>query len=148
MLSRPGLTLRSHPIAQKLHHILASPGQELRQLPDGSLLAPLAANHQGDAAEAITTQPTTLAADAITRLQSLLPGVHITPAQISLAHRPVPGDGLPALGPTGIENLTLATLHSGVTLAPLVAELLADHVMDRPTSPLLANFQAMRFFKP
>ena len=60
-------------------------------------------------------------------------------AAIRQAFRPVPGDGLPAVGATGIGNLTLAVMHSGVTLAPLVAELLAGEISGGPASPLLAD---------
>jgi glycine/D-amino acid oxidase-like deaminating enzyme len=61
------------------------------------------------------------------------------------AYRPVPADGLPAVGPVA-PGLWLAVLHSGVTLGPLVAEALADEVLGRPTAPLLAPFRPARFW--
>ena len=52
---------------------------------------------------------------------------------------------VPALGATGIPGLSLAVMHSGVTLAPLVAELLTAEVMEEVTSPLLDDFRPERF---
>ena len=145
MLRRPGMILRTWPVTTRLNHILAGPAQELRQDPDGSLIAPLSAAHQGDATEVVTTLPPALADAALARIRALLPGTAPMLARISLAHRPVPADGLPALGATGIPGLSLAVMHSGVTLAPLVAELLTAEVMEEVTSPLLDDFRPERF---
>lgn len=145
MLPRPGLILRTRPLAARLFHILASPGQELRQDPQGRLIAPLSAAHQGDQAESLPATPGDLARAALGRIAGLLPGQDLQLDEINLAHRPVPGDGLPALGQTSLPGLTLAVLHSGVTLAPLVAELLAAEILGGPPSPLLAEFRPGRF---
>jgi len=122
MLHRPGLILRTNRLAPVLPHILAAPGQELRQDTDGSLLAPTSANHQGDTTTHITETPEVLAERAMKRIRRMLPGQKITCQDISLAYRPVPGDGLPVLGPAGVSGLWLAVMHSGVTLAALAAE--------------------------
>jgi glycine/D-amino acid oxidase-like deaminating enzyme len=148
MLSRPGMVLHTKPIATRLSHILASPEQELRQSPHGHLIAPLAAAHQADVREQIDTPPAELAATTLARLQLLLPGVTLHLASAHSANRPVPGDGLPAAGPTGIDGLTLAVMHSGVTLAPLIAELLAAEITWQAVSPMLADFRPQRFFSP
>ncbi|MFT5066676.1 MAG: glycine/D-amino acid oxidase-like deaminating enzyme [Reinekea sp.] len=50
MVKRPGLMMRTRPIGQTIRHILASPAQELRQQPNGAILAPVSAGHQGDCA--------------------------------------------------------------------------------------------------
>ncbi len=147
MLSRPGAVLKTRPIAQRLNHIVASPTQELRQDAQGRLIAPLSAAHQGDSADQITALPGDLTQAALGRIAALLPGVTPQVEQISLAHRPVPGDGLPAIGPTGIAGLTLAVMHSGVTLAPLVAELLTAEILEGAASPLLTTFRPERFFQ-
>ena len=146
MQTRPGLILRTKPVNARLTHILASPAQELRQDPAGRLIAPLSASHQTDDTDTVTTLPGDLAHSALTRLQTLLPGVAMTVADITLAHRPVPGDGLPAVGATGIPGLSLAVLHSGVTLGPLVGELLSGEVLTGDPAPLLKDFRPTRFF--
>lgn len=146
MLTRPGLTLRTHPVSVRLNHILISPGQELRKDPGGRLIAPLSASHQSDTSEAITDLPADLADLALTRIQAMLPGVAMTIADIACAHRPVPGDGLPAIGPTRVAGLSLAVMHSGVTLAAVVAEGLSDEILTGTPCPLFQPFRPARFF--
>jgi glycine/D-amino acid oxidase-like deaminating enzyme len=62
--------------------------------------------------------------------------------------RPLPADGLPAVGwvraPGG---LYVVVTHSGVTLAPLLAELVTREVHGS-TEPLLAPFRPDRFLAP
>jgi D-hydroxyproline dehydrogenase subunit beta len=57
----------------------------------------------------------------------------------------VPGDGLPVVGQGPLPGLWIAVMHSGATLAPIVAELLADEMTGGPDSPLLAEFRPARF---
>lgn len=126
MLPRPGLILRTAPVGFDLSHILIAPGQEVRQMPDRSLIAPCAGNHQSDPAE---TAPEEARATAATlgRLRALFGG-GIEPAQVLLGHRPVPGDGLPVIGPA-LPGLSVAVMHSGVTLAALAGESLAAGIL-------------------
>lgn len=130
---RPGLLLRSRPVAFRLNHILVTPHQEIRQTPDGSLLAPCAANHQADCAETITDRPAAIAA-TLANLRALF-GPEIFDAETVLGHRPYPGDGLPVLGQAG-RGVSLAVMHSGVTLAPLAAEALTARIMGQDPHPL------------
>jgi glycine/D-amino acid oxidase-like deaminating enzyme len=60
--------------------------------------------------------------------------------------RVLPEDGLPAVGPVpGHDNLYLCATHSGVTLAPLLAELAAGEILHDQDSPLLHTFRPARF---
>lgn len=126
MLTRPGLILRTAPVGFDLFHILIAPDLELRQLPDRRLIAPCAAGHQGDAADRLPDEDEAREA-ALTRLRALLGG-GIEPAQVMLGHRPVPGDGLPVIGPA-LPGLSVAVMHSGVTLAALAGETLAAGIL-------------------
>lgn len=134
MLLRPGLILRTNPVPFRLNHILVTPHQEIRQLPDGSLLTPCAANHQADPSE---TVPYTALETTLAHLTSLFGPV--TPAESRLAYRPVPANGLPVLGQTA-PGLSLAVMHSGVTLAPLAAEALTAELTGQPPHPLWAPY--------
>lgn len=146
MLARPGAILRTRPVGMRLGHILASPVQEVRQDEAGRLIAPLSAAHQGDVSEGFNEPPEELARAALERLAGLLPGVGLEMQDLALANRPVPGDGLPVLGETGIAGLSLAVMHSGVTLGPLVGEMLAREVLEGQKESLLAEFRPGRFF--
>jgi glycine/D-amino acid oxidase-like deaminating enzyme len=132
MVPRPGLILRTNPVAFRLNHILVTPHLEIRQLPDGSLLTPCAANHQSDPTE---TAPDAKAASQATlaHLTTLFGPVSL--ADTRLAHRPVPADGLPVLGQAA-PGLSLAVMHSGVTLAPLAAEALTAELTGQPHHPI------------
>ena len=145
MLHRPGLILRTRPVAARLRHILASPLQEVRQVLAGRLIAPLTASHQADQ-DGPAGSPGDLAAAALERIHALLPGVGMELAEVAAALRPVPGDGLPAVGPTGTPGLWLAVLHSEVTLAGIVAEVLTAQILGGAGSPLLVDFRPGRFF--
>jgi len=144
MLHRPGAIFRSQPLPRLLTHILATPEQEVRQDATGRLIAPAAAAHQSDSAEE-TPDPASLQAATLARLRKLLPGADIRPDRITFALRPVPGDGLPAIGPV-LSGLSMAVMHSGATLAPHVADLLAAEVMGQGPQAALAGFRPARFF--
>jgi glycine/D-amino acid oxidase-like deaminating enzyme len=148
MLRRPGLILKTAPMAPCIRHVLVSPGQELRQDSDGCLLAPTAAQHQKDNAASIDENPVVLADRAAARVSALI-GRTINWQQVTLAQRPVPGDGLPVIGPCGPTGLYVATMHSGATLAPLVAELAAQEMsgqaLGNMKAALLAPYRPQRF---
>ncbi|MFQ5567527.1 MAG: FAD-dependent oxidoreductase, partial [Paracoccaceae bacterium] len=60
--------------------------------------------------------------------------------------RPTPADGHPIIGPVpGRDGVYVAVMHSGVTLAPGVAELVAGEVLEGAEADLLAPFRPDRF---
>lgn len=144
MLKRPGLMIATNPLPPICPVILATPDQEVRQDPDGALVAPASADHQGDHAETLGAFPVVVNA-TLQRLRALFPGREIHFARQAMAMRPVPGDGLPVVGRGPVDGLWLAVMHSGATLAPVVAECLADEITGGPDSPLLTAFRPSRF---
>ena len=144
MLKRPGLMIRTNPQPPICPVVLATPDQEVRQDTDGALVAPASAGHQSDHAETLGAFPVVVNA-TLQRLRALFPGHDIHFAHQAMALRPVPGDGLPVVGQGPIEGLWLAVMHSGATLAPVVAECLAAEIMGSPDIPLLTDFRSGRF---
>jgi glycine/D-amino acid oxidase-like deaminating enzyme len=148
MVPRPGLILQTEQMPPLVSHILASPEQELRQLPDGRFLAPCAAGHQTDETEAITSDIAAVAEAAAARVSALLQR-KVRWSNVRLADRPVPKDGLPVMGACGPEGLYVSTMHSGATLAPIAAEIAAAELLDKPLSQsdaaLMASFRPHRF---
>ena len=60
--------------------------------------------------------------------------------------RQVPIDGFPVVGEIeGYKGAFIAVMHSGVTLAPLVGELLASEMLQATKSSLLNSFRPIRF---
>ncbi|WP_298969762.1 FAD-binding oxidoreductase [uncultured Roseobacter sp.] len=148
MLRRPGLMVRSEPLPPLLNHILVSPEQELRQTPQGHLLAPTSAWHQGDNSDTVPEPLDALANRTMARVQEMI-GRQVAWDQVTLAFRPVPQDGLPVIGACGPAGLYVTVMHSGATLAPLVAELAAAEVMESALSntqlALLSPYRPARF---
>ena len=144
MLKRPGLMLTTNALPPVCPVVLATPDQEVRQDAKGHLHAPASAGHQGDHAESLGSFPVVINA-TLQRLRTLFPGQDIHFFQQAMAMRPVPGDGLPVVGQGPVQGLWIAVMHSGATLAPVVAELLADEITGGPESPMLAGFRPKRF---
>jgi D-hydroxyproline dehydrogenase subunit beta len=144
MLKRPGLMIRTNPLPPICPVVLATPDQEVRQDAGGALVAPAHAGHQSDHAETLGSFPVVVNA-TLQRLRTLFPGQDIHFAHQAMAMRPVPGDGLPVVGQGPVKGLWLAVMHSGATLAPVVAECLVAEITGGPESPLLTNFRPARF---
>lgn len=144
MLKRPGVLMRSQPLPPMLDQILVIPDLELRQDSTGRLLFPTSPNHQADSADGIADL-SALIHDAEARLHNLLPGLRPKWDQAFVANRPVPGDGLPAVGAIGPKGLTVAVMHSGATLAPIIAEYLAEEMLGDTRAPMLAPYRPDRF---
>jgi glycine oxidase len=79
----------------------------------------------------------------------LVPGVsELEIEELSVGLRPGTPDNLPAIGPGALEGLTWAAGHyrNGILLAPLTAELVAEHLVGgQPVDPLLASCAPARF---
>ena len=70
----------------------------------------------------------------------------IDECDIAIGIRPVPQDGKSIAGPVpGAEGLFLIATHSGITLAPVLGELMAEAVADGVTPELLQPFSLKRF---
>lgn len=144
MLKRPGLMIATNALPPICPVILATPDQEVRQDEKGHLIAPASAGHQGDHAETLGAFPVVVNA-TLQRLRALFPGQDITFAHQAMAMRPVPGDGLPVAGKGPLDGLWIAVMHSGATLAPVVAECLAAEMTGGPESALLTDYRPARF---
>jgi D-hydroxyproline dehydrogenase subunit beta len=144
MLKRPGLMVTTNPLRPICPVVLATPDQEVRQDAEGHLHAPASAGHQADHAETLGSFPVVVNA-TLQRLRALFPGQDIHFARQAMALRPVPADGLPVVGPGPLEGLWIAVMHSGATLAPVVAERLSEEITGGPQSPFLAEFGPKRF---
>ena len=144
MLHRPGAIFRSQPLPPLLRHILATEAVEVRQDGRGQLLAPATAAHQADSATQLPPPDRMLAA-TLAHLRRLFPQADIRPDRLLMAERPVPGDSLPAIGPV-LPGLWLSVMHSGATLAPEAANLLAAELTGQGDQPALAPFRPARFW--
>ncbi|KXJ85867.1 glycine/D-amino acid oxidase, deaminating [Microdochium bolleyi] len=73
------------------------------------------------------------------------PGAELEYDYYTIGVRPDPEDGLPILGATGLRGLSCAVMHSGVTNAALVGDLLTKHILTGATDPYLVTYGLSRF---
>ena len=148
MLHRPGVIFRTQAVPATLSHVCVSPDGEFRQLANGQILMPTAVSHQSDTSDALAARPDVLADEACRRLQAILPSVPLRWQDVALAARPMPQDGLPVIGACGPDGLFAAVMHSGITLAPVVAEILSAEIagqISNAQAAMVAPYRADRF---
>ena len=88
-----------------------------------------------------------LASDVLSRVSRKLDlSTNLIQTNIKIGVRPVPIDGFPVVGSIeGYQGVFVAVMHSGVTLAPLIGQLLAAEMLTTSKSPLLESFRPSRF---
>ncbi len=151
---RSGLLVHSKPVSQRLlNSIVLSQGLHMRQTTEGRIVTG-ADFGGGRLADGATPDEICKASEDLLAEASclFLPAAFPPPTEklefefYTVGERPQPRDGLPILGAVpGRPGLTLAVMHSGVTLAAIVGELLADQAATGATDPALAAFSLSRF---
>jgi glycine/D-amino acid oxidase-like deaminating enzyme len=75
-----------------------------------------------------------------------LPEVNVE--EVIIGWRPLPLDGHPVIGPSPVDpNAYVAVMHSGVSLAAIVGELVAEELLTGERAPVLESFRADREFE-
>ncbi len=143
MQNKKGVILQTQPVPHLINHIIMTNDVHFKQNLDGSLTAGEIFN--GDLDEG--NVPLDLAADVMSRLQKKFYGIpKLNLIDVKIGSRPVPIDGFPVVGNIPEhEGVFVAVMHSGVTLAPLVGQLLASEMLQISESTLLATFRPNRF---
>ena len=138
----PGLLIYSTPLPERaVFHTLLTDGLHIQQRPDMRLVA--GADFGGGA---INDDPETGAKELFSRMKRAFPTLDLSYYGYTLGKRPTPSDGMPIIGrPKGRENLYITVMHSGATLAPIVAELAAQEIMTGDRDALLTPFNVDRF---
>lgn len=142
-----------------LNRIIVAPGIHMHQRNDGRVVLGEQEGAPHTAAHAIRLQnrpnafPTeALAEQHATRLLSIagqfLPEIANVPVEhVYIGWRPLPLDGHPVLGASPINpNVYLAIMHSGVSLAPIVGQLVAHELTDGVAIDQLKNYRPDRTF--
>jgi glycine/D-amino acid oxidase-like deaminating enzyme len=138
-----GLVVQTTPTRTSLRAVLHADGLSARPDRDGGLAVHSAAvDARVPATGAV---PEALAAEVLSALRR---HVHHTAAvrvaQARVCFRSLPADGLPVIGPARDGLYVLAT-HSGVSLAPALAQLAANELIDGGDEAVLAPFRPHRF---
>jgi glycine/D-amino acid oxidase-like deaminating enzyme len=142
----PGLIVHTSPVAPVLRHLILSPGIHFRQERDGRIVAGEIFSGNGPNAHRLTEDPRGVADEIMVALRKRLPDIAFAGSRVMLGKRPVPQDGRPILGKVPEwDGLTVAVMHSGVTLAPLVADCLSREILSGASDPLIAPYGLARF---
>tara|TARA_B100001057_G_C22322200_1_gene746165 strand:- start:136 stop:450 length:315 start_codon:yes stop_codon:yes gene_type:complete len=70
----------------------------------------------------------------------------LDPSEILIAWRPIPKDELPIIGRFKKKSIYVAVMHSGISLAAIVGNLVTQEILDEVDSLLLNDFRPSRFF--
>jgi glycine/D-amino acid oxidase-like deaminating enzyme len=149
----PGLLVVTEPAATSLDRVVHTPGVYMRPEGNGRVLI---GSNEIDASLADlprgAPEPGPYAAPArelLGRAQARLPdlaGVDVE--SVRLCWRPMPGDDLSAVGPlAAVPGYYLALTHSGVTLAPILAESIVAEMTTGEADPLLQAFRPDRLLQ-
>jgi len=143
MDNQPGIILQTTPTKPLINHIIMSDDVHFRQAPTGHFI--MGEIFSGGGMDAsLDKNANDFATRMLARLHRRLPAAQdVEIAHIHQGLRPVPQDGLPAIGAIG--GLYVATMHSGITLAPLVGKMAAQEILHGHMEPMLANFRPDRF---
>jgi glycine/D-amino acid oxidase-like deaminating enzyme len=122
--------------------LVAGPEVEVRHGADGTLLA--AAEYDGETTQEDLRRVGARTLDRITATFSGAEGLR--ELGVRIGWRPMPADGEPVVGPLpGVAGLSLAVMHSGVTLAPVVGRLAAEELVHGADRAELRGCRPARF---
>ena len=143
MANKEGIIIQTDPLPQVIQHVLMTPDVHFRQNLDGRFVAGEIFNGENNP----DVNAAALASEIISRIQTKLRDIpKLRLAEVKIGIRPVPLDGMPVIGAVpGLMGAYTAIMHSGVTLGPLVGQLLASEILEGYTSSLLKLFRPVRF---
>lgn len=139
MTAPQGMLAWTTPAPRLLRGLVMTPEAHLRQTPGGQIVIGADFAGGGDAGRAAAEALVARARAALTGAE----GVRLEGT--TLAQRPTPGDGFPAVGPLGPAGLHVILTHSGVTLAAGLGRATAAAVLRGEDAPLLSPFRPTRF---
>ena len=70
----------------------------------------------------------------------------LDPSEVLIGWRPIPKDDLPIIGRFKNKSIYIAVMHSGISLAAIVGNLVTQEIVDEVDSLLLNDFRPSRFF--
>ncbi|MEP1144465.1 MAG: FAD-dependent oxidoreductase [Henriciella sp.] len=156
----PGVIVVTKPMPQLINRIIVAPGVHIHQREDGRVVlgeqdgAPETAAH----AERLRGRPTRFpepvfaeqhASRILAIAEQFVPGMGSAEiADVFIGWRPLPLDGHPVLGRSPNRPASyVAIMHSGVSLAPVVGELVAREIVTGQTAPGLEDYRPDRSFE-
>ncbi len=156
----PGIIVTTRPMERIINMISYTTDTHFHQLPDGRVVLgekagpPLTEQHLTYLTERPNAYPTAeLAMQHATQIIAMASryvpqflGAEVD--KVGVGWRPLPLDALPIVGHVpGMPGVYLASMHSGVTLAPIIGHLAAMEILDGTRVDLLSDFRVERFLR-
>jgi len=151
----PGIIVTTEPLPRMLNTVIYPPLVHIHQQEDGRVVigekagAPDSDVHTRQFAKRPNAFPDDATASAhvlriLAMARTYLPKLaDVRHAEVGIGWRPMPEDGLPVIGhASSSPNIYFATMHSGVSLAPVVGRLASEEILDG------ARFAELRDFRP
>jgi glycine/D-amino acid oxidase-like deaminating enzyme len=144
----PGLLVFTPPVACGLSRVLHTSVVNVRPDGAGRLMLHWDATDATLRLDSRVSVDMPQVADLMRRVRQLFPGIGEVAAEaVRLGIRPIPGDGLTAIGPIPrVSGYYVAVTHSGVTMSPFLGLCVADEIVRGVARPELADFRPSRFF--
>jgi glycine/D-amino acid oxidase-like deaminating enzyme len=141
MRPSPGLLAHSKPAGRLLHHVIEAPGLHMKQ--QGARIIAGESYGGGPAPNDIEAEGQRI----IERIRRAVRGAEALELdRVTVGMRPIPEDGYPVIGfAPDVPELYLATMHSGVTLAPAVGRFATAEILDGARVDLLGPYRPERF---
>ncbi|GIT33693.1 MAG: D-amino-acid oxidase [Gammaproteobacteria bacterium] len=155
-MSKPGIILRTQPMKKVIDRVIVAPGVHIHQQNDGTVIIGEQTGAPMSHLERLDLKPESFPSAAfeiqhseriLAIAQQFVPQLEaIELEEVVIGWRPLPHDERPVVGHVkNIPGTYLATMHSGVTLAPIIGELVAMELLDGTETNLLADFRPDRF---
>lgn len=135
----PGILMRTAPLPHRVRYVFATPKLDFWQGADGAVFLSSSLSKTPKRADDL------MVGDALAELARLFPEFNEAKVvDVVRRDRPIPEDGFPLVGRSGIDQVWLAATHSGMTLAPVIAEALADDILKRAPRHELSRYSPDR----
>ncbi|MEM7328245.1 MAG: FAD-dependent oxidoreductase [Pseudomonadota bacterium] len=158
--STPGVIVVTRPMPRLIHRIIVAPGVHIHQRDDGRIVlgeqdgAPDTAAHATRLRGRPNRFPEPLfaqqhASRILGIAEEFVPGILAAEVEdVFIGWRPLPLDGHPVLGRSSkLPAAYLAVMHSGVSLAPIVGDLVAREMINGVAATELAEYRPDRDFE-
>jgi glycine/D-amino acid oxidase-like deaminating enzyme len=156
LLHRPGALVHSKPMRNMVRAVCDGPGPlEWKQSANGSVVGaevsgPPSLPVHAEIREHVMDFPPGIAemhgARILSKLAVYMPALAKAEVGcVTLGFRPYPSDGFPVVGAVpGVPTVSLCVTHSGVTLAPLLGEVLASEILAGVREPMFSPYRPTR----
>ena len=137
----PGVLAHTRPQPRLLNRLALGPGSHIKQDSSGRIVA--GDNFAGSDGHDASDQR---GEELLRAARRYLRNMETELERVSLGWRVMPEDEYPIVGfAAACPNLYVVATHSGVTLAPLLAEFAAAEILDGVAVPVLAPYRLTRF---